>query len=128
MINYAYIIDDDEISIFVTSMLLEADNFARSIACFNNASDALSRLSAEEEATLPEIIFLDLNMPGLSGWDFLDVLSENEKRYLGKCDVYILTSSVNKEEREMADNYKLVSGFLHKPLDEVELLKIKRCK
>jgi CheY-like chemotaxis protein len=125
MIERAYIIDDDEISIFLTSTLLETAAFARKVECYLFAQPALEKLQHIPETKLPEVIFLDLNMPGLTGWDFLDILTKQEDRYLGKSNIYILTSSVNVHEKQLALSYRLVSGFLRKPLDESEIDRIK---
>ncbi|MER2997539.1 response regulator [Pontibacter populi] len=109
----------------MTSTLLESAAFARHIECYQFAQVALEKLQHIPDQQLPEVIFLDLNMPGLTGWDFLDSLTEQQNRYLGKCSIYILTSSVDKQEKELAQSYKLVSGFLRKPLDEQEIARIK---
>ena len=125
MIERAYIIDDDEISVFLTSAQLESAAFARHVECYQFAQLALEKLRHIPDSQLPEIIFLDLNMPGLSGWDFLDSLTEQEDRYFGKCNIYVLTSSVDVQEKELARSYRLVNGFLRKPLEETEITKIK---
>lgn len=126
MINRAYIIDDDEISVFLTSILLETELFADHIESFESAQDALARLKESSSNLLPQVIFLDLNMPVLSGWDFLDALTMQQDRLQGKCDIFILTSSVDEQEKELARKYKLVSGFLQKPLDEKIIRQIKQ--
>ncbi|MBC5772683.1 response regulator [Pontibacter sp. KCTC 32443] len=125
MIDRAFIIDDDEISIFLTSVMLETELFARHIESFDNAKDALIQLRNSNNELLPQVIFLDLNMPVLSGWEFLDALTENEERYKDKCSVFILTSSVDEQEKELAKQYRLVTGFLQKPLDERAIRRIK---
>lgn len=121
MIDKAYIIDDDEVSLFLTSMLLESGSYVKQIESFENAETALKALEQEDQMAIPDVIFLDLNMPDLSGWEFLDILSQRENKYLKKCKVIILSSSVDNIEKEKAKTYKLVSAFLHKPLDEDEL-------
>ena len=126
MIDRAYIIDDDEISIFLTSALLEAEKFACHIECYQFAPIALDKLIKVSDQLLPQVIFLDLNMPVLNGWDFLNTLTMQEKRFLGKCRIFILTSSIDAQEKELAARYKLVSGFLQKPIDETEISRIKR--
>lgn len=124
MIERTYIIDDDEISVFLTSMLLETTGFTQHIETYQHAGAALQKLQKAPDLMLPQVIFLDLNMPAMTGWDFLDVLTLNEERYLNKCLVFILTSSVDAKEKERATKYRLVKGFLRKPLDEEELAHI----
>ena len=124
MIDRAYIIDDDEISVFLTSMMLEANLFARHIEEYPYAEDALQSLQTVPEELLPQIIFLDLNMPVINGWEFLDALAARKDRFKGKCSVFILTSSVDAQEKELAKRYDMVCGFLQKPLDEQQLAHI----
>ncbi|MEJ8757265.1 response regulator [Pontibacter sp. H259] len=121
MINRAYIIDDDDISVFLTSMMLESHLFARTIESYVNVEDALYQLQHIPDENLPDVILLDLNMPVLNGWDFLETISQQESRFLGRCHVFILTSSVDPLEKQQATQYKLVNGFLRKPLDESSL-------
>ncbi|RIJ42409.1 response regulator [Pontibacter oryzae] len=122
MFNKVYIVDDDEVSIFLTEALLEADNFASECRAFLDAQQALQMLlqSATGTApdTLPDVIFLDLNMPFISGWDFLDALAPYEQALKNQCRIYILTSSVDEQERLRANETSLVSGFLQKPLED----------
>ena len=124
MIDKAYIIDDDEVSLFLTSMLLEAGSYVQKVESFGNAVKALHALEKEDPQNMPEIIFLDLNMPDLSGWEFLDILTKEKHKYLDKCKIFILSSSVDIAEKEKAKEYQLVTAFLHKPLEEEELAKV----
>lgn len=124
MIDRAYIIDDDEVSLFLTSMLLESGSYVRHVESFGNAAQALKMLEQESGQTIPDVIFLDLNMPDISGWEFLDIMAQQEEKYLNKCRVFILSSSVDTTEKEKAKDYKLVTAFLHKPLDEDELTQV----
>jgi CheY-like chemotaxis protein len=70
---------------------------------------------------LPEVILLDLNMPDKNGWDFLETLRQCEKKLQGRTMVFILTSSIAASDKALSQNYRLVKGFLHKPLDEASL-------
>ncbi|GGG16203.1 response regulator [Pontibacter amylolyticus] len=126
MVSKVYIIDDDDISVYLTTMVLEEAGFAKEICTYTSADDALADLSFTVPAPLPEVILLDLNMPFKSGWDFLDILRPYEATLKGKLDVFILTSSIAVSDKEQARNYPLVCGFLHKPLDEESVASIKR--
>ncbi|WP_114784058.1 response regulator [Botryobacter ruber] len=124
MIRKVFIVDDDEISIFILESFLMTEGFAEEFVGFLDAEEALQVLLDAADEDLPEIIFLDLNMPVLSGWDFLDALQPYEDKLLGKCSIYILTSSVDPAEIKRARDYKLVVDYLHKPLTEEAIEKI----
>ncbi|PTX18439.1 CheY-like chemotaxis protein [Pontibacter mucosus] len=129
MYNKVFIVDDDEVSIFLTETILEAESFATECRGFLDAQQALQSLleSAEgNEEALPEVIFLDLNMPFLSGWDFIEALAPYEEALKGRCRIYILTSSVDEQERRRANSSSLVAGFLQKPLEDQWVLQLKR--
>lgn len=130
MYNKVHIIDDDEISIFLTEAVLDVARFAREYVGFACAKHALEELNAilrtGQFHLLPDVIFLDLNMPFLSGWDLLDSLKPFEEVIRSRCRIFILTSSVNEDEIEKAEDYGLVTGFLQKPLEEHAIADIAR--
>lgn len=125
MIKKVFIIDDDEISVYLTSFVIESADFAQEIHAFFTADDAFAGLLQLDYDAMPEIILLDLNMPHKSGWDFLDMLTSCETELLNRTNIYILTSSIAESDKSRSERYPLVSGFLHKPLDEESLAHIR---
>lgn len=113
---YILVVDDDAISNFVTVRHLKQFQALGHIQDFTNPLEALSFLQAENEASkkLPDFILLDINMPQLDGWSFLDKMHELK---INSPQVFMLTSSIYPEDSERSKNYKLVSGFIVKPLD-----------
>ena len=108
------IIDDDEVIVFLHEIILsEYVSVGTSIRTYNYATDALMYLNTiETEKKI--LILLDLNMPEVSGWDFLNELnknSTNENIY-----IIIVTSSIDINEKIKAKNYKQVLQFMEKPL------------
>jgi len=130
MYNKVFIVDDDEVSIFLTEAILAAESFATECQGFLDAQTALQNLmeSAQDSSAgdLPEVIFLDLNMPFLSGWDFIEALTPYEQALKDRCRIYILTSSVDEQERKRAVKCSLVAGFLQKPLEDDCLHQLKK--
>ncbi|WP_187262982.1 response regulator [Pontibacter beigongshangensis] len=124
-IQRAFIIDDDELSTYLTQFVLEEEKLADSIDCYVDAEKAFEDLVGPAVNDLPEVIFLDLNMPYMSGWAFLDALRPYEKKLEKKIKIYILSSSINPTDVARSERYRLVAGFLHKPLEIDEVSQIK---
>ena len=120
-----YLIDDDDLSLFLARHLLQSESFASSICSFQSAEHALATLLADLTEALPQIIFLDLNMPLMDGWQFLEALAPYEQELRGRCHIYILTSSLSLTDLEKSKHYQLVEGLIHKPLDRGELRAIR---
>jgi CheY-like chemotaxis protein len=115
------LIDDDSIGVFLTERLLKREGFAENIASYPSAEEALAFLQHTETKHLPQIIFLDLNMPVMDGWDFLEALKPQEKQLLGRCHIYILTSSLAHSDANRIVEFPLVAGLIHKPLDSAQI-------
>ncbi len=122
-IDITCIIDDDPIFIFGIKKIMELIGFSKSIMVFQNGEEALNNLKAVISANekLPDVILLDLNMPILDGWQFLDefVKIPCEKKII----IYIVSSSVDPEDMLRAKSYELVSDYIVKPVT-VEKLKV----
>lgn len=119
--NTICIIDDDPIFIFGSKILLRNNNFAADFLICQNGKEALEVLVPliESEQECPEVIFLDLNMPIMDGWEFLEEFGKlPEKKDVR---IYILSSSVDSRDMERAKNYSMVNGFIAKPLTNVKI-------
>ena len=121
----SYIIDDEAISIYLTKYMLIEEKFSDDITTFDSAEEALEDIKQNLEATLPRIIFIDLNMPGMNGWEFLDELEPYKPQLLNRCWIYILTSSLDLNDAARAKEYELVQGFIHKTIDKEDIKEIK---
>jgi CheY-like chemotaxis protein len=112
------LIDDDDSTNLYHKVIIKMGNFAREISTVEEGQKALKILNEKSF----DYVFLDLNMPGMTGWDVLDGMLENEDFLNSGSKLYILTASVNPDDNERSKNYNMVSGFLNKPLTE-EVLK-----
>lgn len=109
------LVDDDEGVTFLNRFLLESSGRNFTIQTAINGSEALSMI--EQAGTCPDIIFLDVNMPVMDGFEFLQELSERPD-YYNRATVYMLTSSLRETDREAAQKFSCVKKYLEKPLTE----------
>jgi CheY-like chemotaxis protein len=120
-----WIIDDNDIDSYIHSRLIQLTFHTAKISLFNSAQKALENLENAQNP-LPELIFLDLNMPLLDGWGFLEQLKRiiNLKEYLP--NIYLLTSSLDNNDQKKAEANDLVKSFITKPLTLENIQKIKK--
>ena len=111
-----YLIDDDEIFVFVLTKLLHKSGRFGQMTNIRNGQDAIEMLQKQyaENKKLPDLIFLDLNMPVLDGWQFLD---EVEKLpFKQALEIHIISSSIDVREIEKSKEYTTVKSFVSKPV------------
>jgi CheY-like chemotaxis protein len=110
------LVDDDPTTNFLHTLIIKKENCTVNVICKESAEEALVYLKTEEEHAHPELIFLDINMPGMNGWDFLDEYQDIEKAQgVGKV-VVMLTTSLDPFDKARAKQIKEISEFRSKPL------------
>lgn len=123
MIKKVLCIDDDQITLVLCDMVIKKAKFANEVITAGNGKEGLTWFSKyfqdikdgnQEEA--PKLIFLDLNMPIMNGWDFLEDYIMKYADRLSDTKVVILSSSVNPQDYVKANQYKIVIDFINKPL------------
>jgi CheY-like chemotaxis protein len=122
MYNKVMIIDDNEMDLLNSRISISESCFAHTVIVQKTAEDALAYLAMSDD--LPEVIFLDVNMPGLNGFDFLERFSELGISIRSKCKVVMLSSSSSKEDRQHAAENIHVNKYIVKPLDASSLFTI----
>ncbi|MEO2064384.1 MAG: response regulator [Christiangramia sp.] len=111
-----FLVDDQPIANFITKKLLEVEGFEGEVRDFTDSTEAFEYLSNEDES----LIFLDLNMPVMSGWDFLEEL---QKRNI-KHQVIILSSSTSQFDIQKAKLYPDVLQYVVKPMNKQKFLEL----
>ncbi|RYF67559.1 MAG: response regulator [Cytophagaceae bacterium] len=116
------LVDDDRfINIIQSKAVLKAD-IGVDVKAMTTVEEALAFLTGSgtdeqtQPITRPGIIFLDINMPGLTGWDFMDSYHQLEQKHKVKIIVVMLTTSLNPEDHQRAMSDGSIVAFLHKPL------------
>lgn len=117
MKTHFYIIDDDELFLKLGKMYLEMGTCTSSVTLFNDATEALKAIeNMEESLDQRYVFFLDLNMPILNGFGFLEALEKKPKLLQKNIQIYVLTSSINHDDIERIKQYKSVTEYLNKPM------------
>jgi CheY-like chemotaxis protein len=114
------LIDDNEITNFYHEDLIRDMQIAGEFRIFNTSVSALEYLKSviDEEAPRPDLILLDIKMPDMDGFDLLHELEDYSNDETELLNFVILTSSTLKRDREMAERFPFLKGFVEKPLTE----------
>ena len=122
-----FLIDDDGLVNFLNQEIIKYSYPNKNIRSFDSATAALEVLQdiiKTSNATLPQLILLDINMPVMDGWEFLDEFEQLPKSQLENCKVIIHTSSIDPRDIAKAKTYHSVVDYLSKPLNIHSLSKI----
>jgi CheY-like chemotaxis protein len=114
------LVDDDEINNFISIKLIKKAFVNTEIMASLNgkaAIDQLIELQEQDPAKFPDYILLDINMPIMNGWAFLEEYKRLEMDPTGKSKIFIISSSVFSNDINKAKSYPLVKGFVSKPLN-----------
>lgn len=126
-IDLVMLVDDNDTDNFISKRIIEITKFAKRVEVKNSGKSALDYLKENEgsEANLPNLIFLDINMPIVDGFVFLYEFEKFNERIKDKCKVIILSSSDNKRDIDKIVNNNHVIKFITKPLTESALEEVK---
>jgi CheY-like chemotaxis protein len=112
------LIDDDRIYQFTAKKILESTGLTKDIHAFYNGQEAVEYLTqhSKESTVLPDIIFLDINMPVMDGWQFLESFQELHSSLAKNIIIYMVSSSVDGNDIRRSKEYKDVTEYIIKPI------------
>lgn len=132
MLDQILCVDDDPITLMLCKKVISRALFSKEIITLQNGEEAinyfnnLKQISNQESAiVLPQLIFLDLNMPVMGGWEFLDYFNDEKFSEFNSIKVVILSSTIDPEDLEKSKQYPMVFDFLSKPISQSMLLYLK---
>ncbi len=114
------IIDDDNIYVNLIRKIIELKKLSNVVLVFNNGREALdfflNALDDEQKEEIPQVVLLDLNMPIMDGWEFLDEFSKIRNKITERIDLYVVSSSIDSRDIERAKAIDIVSDYFTKPI------------
>ncbi|MDB5142091.1 MAG: response regulator [Mucilaginibacter sp.] len=121
MSNYktCLLIDDNYIDNFVTRKILEGGNFAENVVVSQSAADAINSLRSG--AVKPDVIFLDIRMPVMGGFEFLQEYDKLDIEGKQDIKIFMLSSSLDPTDLRKSTNNKYITQFIHKPITQKTL-------
>ncbi len=116
-LNCILLVDDDAEDNYFHQIVINEMNITERIEVALNGIEALAFLKKENQ-THPDIIFLDINMPKMNGWEFMEAYTELRPDQKAKVVVVMLTTSENPKDKKRAEQFSEITGFNSKPLTE----------
>jgi CheY-like chemotaxis protein len=111
-----FLVDDNEIDVFISKKMLEKHLPNATITVFCNGLEAYNYLADSNGVTYPDIILLDIKMPVMDGFSFLEACTKNHNALLQDISVIMLSSSIDPADIKKSLTYNMVKKFVNKPL------------
>jgi len=131
MFQKVLVVNDNPLLLMIASKMISLSKFAKEIITGSDGLDAIDyfeRLIQQESnpsSKAPEFMFLDLHMPNMDGWEFLEIFTEKYISYFPNLRIAILSASVEMKEMLLLVKYPIVLEFVSTPIDEEVLERIR---
>jgi CheY-like chemotaxis protein len=121
-----WVVDDDVIYQILIDIIIKKSELFSSIYSFKNGKDAIDALqdSLKNGGDLPDYILLDINMPVMNGWEFMEVYGKMNSKIAKEISIYIVSSSIAVEDKKKSETYPDILGYLSKPVSINDLISI----
>lgn len=123
MVKNVLLVDDDKISNFINTRVLSRLGIVKELHTALNGKDALDQINESDHKGLPDVIFVDLNMPVMDGFQFIEAFSKLDPSKTDKVKIIVVTSSEDPQDMERAKSLG-VKDYLIKPMKEEDILRI----
>jgi two-component SAPR family response regulator len=125
MADYSVVlIDDNAIFRFIfENMVKNIENITIDFISYENAIDALEALTVQNQinSKMPDYIFVDINMPYMSGWEMMDKIQEESYRFILTSKIFIISSSHLESDKQKINQYPFILDYVQKPLNKEKL-------
>lgn len=117
------LVDDDAPTLFLNKLVIQDLNCTDRVLTAENGRQAIDMLTEKKDDGFlcPDLILLDINMPIINGWEFMDKYQTLSAKQKAKIVVVMLTTSLNPDDRSRAESIEDIKDFVSKPLDEITL-------
>lgn len=121
-----WIVDDDPIYQIIANKIVQRSAMFSEVTTFKNGKEAIDTVHQvlESKNTIPDIILLDINMPVMDGWEFMEELSAVKPKIEKEFSVYIVSSSIAVEDKSKSKKYTDILGYISKPISVDDLILI----
>ena len=121
-----WIVDDDAIYQIIVNKIIQRSEMFSAVSSFKNGRIAIDALqeTLDKDTALPDIILLDINMPIMDGWEFMEEMALMKSKFNKQITVYIVSSSISIEDKNRSKTYADILGYLSKPVTINDLVLI----
>lgn len=125
-IDTAYIVDDDSVYVFGLQKLISLRGLCKNVFVFQNGFEAVKHIESIAFANelLPDVILLDINMPVMDGWQFMDEFIKIEPSMGKKITIYMVSSSIEDDDLKRAKAISQITNYIVKPITLPQLTEI----